>query len=135
MVQLLECVLAFALIGLRVAYAEQDLKGQCCAELEAIGFTSNLPVVVIESLQGTEIKFHEEQEVKFCTCSPTDAGWEDYFGYAGAAVRGSSSADFEKKSFKVELHDEEGADIDFELLGMPKEEDFILYGTPCQCSY
>lgn len=42
-------------------------------------------------------------------------------------IRGSSSQMFDKKSFALELKDELGQDMDFPILGMPPEEDWILY--------
>jgi subtilisin-like proprotein convertase family protein len=43
-------------------------------------------------------------------------------------VRGSSSQGFPKKNFSFETQDEEGQGLDTTLLGLPKEEDWILYG-------
>ncbi len=42
-------------------------------------------------------------------------------------VRGSSAQSFPKKSFGFETQDENGDDLEIELLGLPKEEDWILY--------
>src|SRR5690606_22349398 len=42
-------------------------------------------------------------------------------------VRGSSSQSFPKKSFGFETRDAEGEDDEVALLGLPKEEDWILY--------
>jgi subtilisin-like proprotein convertase family protein len=42
-------------------------------------------------------------------------------------VRGASSQGFPKKSYGFELQDEEGEDNAAELLGLPEEEDWILY--------
>ncbi len=42
-------------------------------------------------------------------------------------VRGSSSQMFPKKNFSFETQDAEGNDLETELLGLPKEEDWILY--------
>jgi subtilisin-like proprotein convertase family protein len=47
--------------------------------------------------------------------------------YMAIEVRGSSSQSFPKKSFGFETQDEEGKDLETELLGLPKEEDWILY--------
>ena len=106
-------------------------QGDCCAALEKIQFSSNLPVVIIESVSGTKIEYDSWQQVKFCTCTPPEVAGDsiqDYNGYAKAAGRGNSSKDFNKTQFKVELQDENGDPVDFELLGFPEEEDFIFYG-------
>lgn len=51
-----------------------------------------------------------------------------YDGHIGIEFRGASSQQFPKKSYGVETWDENGEDIDVELLGLPEEEDWILYG-------
>jgi len=113
------------------AAGEQDMAddaGECCAALQAIGFSSNLPVIIIESISGTAIEYKVDQEVKLCTCSPPGSNSTDYKGYAEAAGRGNSSKDFVKTQYKLELHDSDGEGVDFKFLGFPKEEDFIAYG-------
>jgi subtilisin-like proprotein convertase family protein len=42
-------------------------------------------------------------------------------------IRGSSSQRFPKKSFGFETQDADGEDLETELLGLPKEDDWILY--------
>lgn len=46
----------------------------------------------------------------------------------GIETRGNSSQTFPKKSWGLELWDEAGDGVDAELLGMPEEEDWVLYG-------
>ncbi len=46
---------------------------------------------------------------------------------AGIEVRGSSSANFPKKSYSVETWDGSNNDLAVSLLGMPKESDWVLY--------
>ncbi len=48
-------------------------------------------------------------------------------GKINIEIRGSTSQNFPKKSFGFELKDDEEQDMDFPLLGMPEEEDWILY--------
>lgn len=43
-------------------------------------------------------------------------------------TRGSSSQQFEKKSYRLETVDKKGEDKDFPLLGLPKDSDWVLYG-------
>jgi hypothetical protein len=57
----------------------------------------------------------------------TNAQYNHYNGKIGIEIRGSSSQMFPKKSYGFETRDENGADIDFPLLGLPEEEDWILY--------
>lgn len=98
----------------------------CCARLAAAGFTSELPVVVIDS-GGKPIARKEDTDVKLCTCN-SGASFQDYLGPATAAVRGTSSANFTKKSFKVALKSAAGGKATFPFLGMPEDDDWILYG-------
>ena len=51
----------------------------------------------------------------------------DYEGYMGLEIRGQSSQMFSKQSFSIELRSETGADTSVSLLGMPAEEDWVLY--------
>lgn len=51
-----------------------------------------------------------------------------YDGPIGIEIRGSSSRSFPKKSYAVELRDALGEGVNVPLLGMPAEEDWILYG-------
>ncbi|MBN1651100.1 MAG: CotH kinase family protein [Bacteroidales bacterium] len=50
-----------------------------------------------------------------------------YDGWIGIEIRGQSSQMFPKKSFSMELRDETGEGIDVGLLGLPAEEDWVLY--------
>ncbi|KAG7672818.1 hypothetical protein KSW81_001763 [Nannochloris sp. 'desiccata'] len=100
--------------------------GDCCARLEAIGFNSTLPVVLLDS-SGQLIPHHVNTFITLCTCSK-NSSIQDFYGPARAAGRGSSSAKFDKKSFKFRTLGEDGKGIDFPILGMPEEEDWILYG-------
>jgi subtilisin-like proprotein convertase family protein len=56
---------------------------------------------------------------------PTDAA--AFEGFISVEVRGSSSQLFPKKSFSFETIDADGEDLDTSLLGLPPEEDWILY--------
>lgn len=51
-----------------------------------------------------------------------------FTGNIGIEPRGQSSLDFPKKNYSVELRDDNGNDTSFSLLGMPKENDWILHG-------
>ena len=52
-----------------------------------------------------------------------------YDGLVGIEVRGHSSAQFPKKSYAVETRDARGGARNVSLLGMPKENDWILYAS------
>jgi hypothetical protein len=50
-----------------------------------------------------------------------------YDGFIGIETRGQSTQMFPKKSYAFETRDEEGGNLDVSLLGMPEENDWILY--------
>lgn len=50
-----------------------------------------------------------------------------YQGSIGIEIRGASSQTFPKKAYGLETRDENNEDINVSLLGMPEEEDWILY--------
>jgi CotH kinase protein len=101
--------------------------GDCCAKLQAIGFDSPLPVVILDSA-GQPIPHGVDTKITLCTCSPASMNVKDYFGPAEAAGRGTSSANFTKKSYKFKTVGADGKSVDFPILGMPQDDDWILYG-------
>ncbi|KAL4858496.1 hypothetical protein ACK3TF_001466 [Chlorella vulgaris] len=103
----------------------------CCQQLAAIGFSSNLPVVVLDTMGAPlEVKGVDALS-RLCTCSPGLPA-PDYDGLSEAAVRGSTSATAHKKSFKLQLRQAAGFNDtkkqDWALLGMPADADWVLYG-------
>ncbi|MBO6576508.1 MAG: CotH kinase family protein [Rhodothermales bacterium] len=59
-----------------------------------------------------------------------------YDGPMAIELRGSSSRVlFPKKSFAIELKDENGSDTDASLLGLPPEEDWVLHGPYSDRTY
>jgi hypothetical protein len=55
--------------------------------------------------------------------------WNDYNGKIGVEIRGSSSQQFPKKQYAVETRDSVGENLSISLLGMPEENDWILYAV------
>lgn len=53
--------------------------------------------------------------------------FNDYNGYVGIEIRGESSQMFPKKSYGFETRDEMGENLNVPILGMPAENDWILY--------
>ncbi len=49
-------------------------------------------------------------------------------GRIAVELRGSSSASYAKKQYRLETQDENGRDLDVSLLGLPQESDWILSG-------
>ena len=52
----------------------------------------------------------------------------DYNGRISIEIRGSSSQSFPKRSFSLETQDSSGNNNNVSLLGMPEENDWVLYG-------
>ncbi|PRW56820.1 spore coat [Chlorella sorokiniana] len=126
--------------------------GACCEQLAAIGFSSNLPVVVLDTAGQPLDTKGKDVPVRMCTCN-SGQPFKDYEGLASASVRGTTSANATKKSFAVTLQQPDnkskaardggssaaangnstGKDDglksrSFAFLGMPADEDWILYG-------
>ena len=94
-------------------------------EPDPINMDSVLPQLSI-TLQGEEIV--DEPKVP-ALLKVYEEGVLTYDGHIGIEFRGSTSQSlFPKKSFGLETWNEQGEDIDVELLGFPEEEDWILYG-------
>lgn len=85
-------------------------------------FTSRLPLVVMEAAgaglaDGVEGNFRLFESETPSVDTP-----------AGLKFRGSSSVDFPKKSFSIELHDSTGGNRKVALLGMARTADWALVG-------
>jgi len=59
--------------------------------------------------------------------SISEEGIISYNGKIGIEIRGASSQMFPKKSYGLETRDSNNQDLDVSLLGLPEEEDWILY--------
>lgn len=57
-----------------------------------------------------------------------DDPFNDYDGWASIEIRGASSLMFPKKNYGFETQEENGDNRNESLLGMPKENDWILHG-------
>lgn len=97
-------------------------------------FKSALPIVVLNNNGGGEIgdtqepvrmQIFDRDASGYATLSPSSVP-ESYYG--GINIRGRSSAGFAKKSYGIELQDENGQGVDAEVLGMPAGEDWALVG-------
>jgi hypothetical protein len=100
-----------------------------------VNFTSsNLPIVVI-STNGQQILDEPKipAEMGIINNGPGQINsindpFNDFNGYIGIELRGSSSQSFPKKSFGIETWDENLQDTSMSILGMPEEEDWVLHG-------
>ncbi len=101
-----------------------------------VAFTdSNLPIVkiytggaeIIDAVKKTcdmEIIWNEAGERNYITDLPNN-----YNGKIGIEIRGSTSQQYPKKSYGLETRDTAGIRLNVSLLGMPAENDWILYGA------
>ena len=96
--------------------------------------STNLPIVKLTTESGEEVTqeknpalleiIHNDTGNRNLVSSPAN----EYSGNCGLKLRGESSLTFAKKSYSLEMWDENNEDIDTSFLGFPAEEDFILYG-------
>jgi len=95
-------------------------------------FSSDLPIILIETYSNSLDT--SSQTKTFASIIEPDATGRasgsdtpTYTGPMGVKIRGSSSAGFAKKQFKVETWNEDNEEINVEILGMPAESDWVLY--------
>lgn len=100
-----------------------------------VDFTSsNLPIIVINT-DGQEIV--DEPKIT-ATMGIIHNGvgqinnvsdpFNNYDGYIGIEFRGQSSQSYPKKSYGVETRDSDGENLNVSILGLPEENDWVLYG-------
>ncbi|MFC0877456.1 CotH kinase family protein [Saccharicrinis sp. FJH2] len=102
-------------------------------ELPAEQELSNLPLIKFDT-QGQAIPDEPKIMAKMQVFnSPkgvnsfNDTVYE-YNGWVGIEIRGNTAQMFPKKSYTVETRLEDGSNNNVELLGMPKENDWVLHG-------
>ena len=94
--------------------------------------SSNLPIMVIDTEGRTIVD--EPKTMARMGIINNGAGqrnqlsdpWNEYDGWIGIEYRGNMSMNFPKKPFTFETRNKDGLDSNVVLLGMPKENDFIL---------
>jgi len=100
-------------------------------------FTSDLPIMVVEnygaeSIGGPGSSFRPARllvfDVNEVTGRSSVAHTPDACFRIGIRRRGQSSSGFPKPQYRIELWDEEDIEIDYPLLGLPAESDWVLYG-------
>ena len=97
-------------------------------------FESNLPIISIDTY-GTYIPDDPKIMARMGIISNGEGNmnhtgdpFNNYNGWIGIEVRGQSTQMFPKKSYGVETRDSLGENLDVSLLGLPEENDWILYG-------
>ncbi|MDD5508629.1 MAG: CotH kinase family protein [Bacteroidales bacterium] len=98
-----------------------------------IQFQSNLPIVVINT---NGIPIPDEPKISAHMgiinhgpgmINDLNDPFTDYDGHIGIEIRGQSTQMFPKKSFAFETRDSSGENLNVPLLGMPSENDWVLY--------
>ena len=96
--------------------------------------SSNIPILTIDTDKSI---IPDEPKIKAkMTLINNDNGGRnfadqtniEYDGYCGIEIRGSSSTFFPKKGYALETWDSNGVKLNTSLLGLPVENDWILYG-------
>ena len=94
--------------------------------------SSNLPIIIIDTHGGEIINEPKiEADMYIVDNGPgmrnsiTDP--PVFEGKIGIEIRGSSSQMFPKKQYGIETWDDQGEGIDVSLLGLPEEEDWVLF--------
>lgn len=99
----------------------------------AAAFSSDLPVILLHNLAGGNVPQTTDQGVMVMVFEPVNGRTSltnppTLVARAGLNIRGSSTAGLGQSSFALELWDEYNDDLKTELLGMPAESDWVLYG-------
>lgn len=96
--------------------------------------TSHLPIIVINT-NGLSIQDEPEIEAEMGVVinslglpNSVNGPFNHYTGKINIELRGESSLWFDKKSYKIETIDNQGNNLNVPLLGLPAENDWILYG-------
>ncbi len=94
--------------------------------------SSNLPIIKINTTQSIPDEPKVPATMGIIDHGPgltnhKDDAFTGYNGNIGIEIRGSSSQMFPKKQYAVELWTEAGQDTSASILGLPSEEDWILY--------
>ena len=94
--------------------------------------SSNLPIVVIDT-NGQEIPNEPKLDVHMGIIYNGEGQrnyitdpFNEYDGFIGIELRGNASQMFPKKPYLFETRDELGNNLNVSLLGLPKENDWIL---------
>jgi hypothetical protein len=113
-------IVVFAVVGLAPAFSQTFTE-------------SNLPIVLIDTHGQTILddpKIMADMKIIYNgpgVMNHRNDAPNDYDGLIGIEIRGSTSQMFPKKQYGIELWDEEGEGIDASILGMPEEEDWVLF--------
>jgi hypothetical protein len=123
---------AYRIISISVLLMDMLLPGAVTGQ--TVNFTSsNLPILIIDT-HGQEIHdaYRITADMGIIYNGPGQRNnlsdpWNNYNGLIGIEYRGSSSQMFPKKPFRIETVDSNGDNLNVSLLGMPRENDWVLH--------
>ena len=98
--------------------------------------SSNLPIIIINT-NGLTIPYDDPRIVADMGVIYNEQGernnisdpFNNYSGKISIEIRGASSAGWSKKSYGIETQNLDGSNNNVSLLGMPEENDWILYAS------
>jgi len=102
-----------------------------------VNFTSsNLPIIIINT-NGLTIPYDDPRIVVDMGVIYNEQGernnisdpFNNYSGEISIEIRGASSSGWSKKSYGIETQNDDGSNNNVSLLGMPEENDWILYAS------
>jgi len=103
------------------------------APISVSGFSSNLPIMIIETERAQNIKDEPKinAQMSLIDKGPGERNYVDdppneYNGLIGIEIRGNSTSEYPKKPYGFETRDALGENLNISLLGMPAENDWIL---------
>jgi hypothetical protein len=93
---------------------------------------STLPIIIIETEQNIPDEPKIGGFMRAIDNGPGETNHEsdsanNYYGYIGIEIRGQSTQLYPKKSYSVETRDALGENRNVSLLGLPVENDWVLY--------
>ena len=114
--------------------AGSEPSGDTAAEQIGDLVFEQVPVLIIDTA-GLEIHGDGKIDAHMEVVSEHDGSLEDlddggrtWDGPIGIELHGSSSSGYPKTGYRIETRNEIGSDLDFPLLGMPSESDWVLHG-------
>jgi CotH kinase protein/Secretion system C-terminal sorting domain len=121
--RILVCLLFFSAVLFSQEYRSDDTRIE----------SSNLPIVIIDT-NGLQIQSQCRISAKLGiidngqgTVNHVSDPFNDYDGKISIKIRGGSSTWFPKKQFSIETQNANGSNNNVSLLGLPEENDWILY--------
>lgn len=115
------------------AWYIDDVLREACTPPPPFELETNLPIIVINT-NGQQIQDEPKITVQMGIISNGDGQmnhlgdpFNNYDGKAAIEIRGQSSQMFPKHSYGFETRDSQGEDLDVSLMGLPAENDWVLY--------